>query len=173
MPKLKYMRKNTILFSISIGTLVYVLISLFCGQNGLWAESQLAVQKMNLCNNIAEIQKINDELSLEYIALIQDNEVISAHARRLGFVKEGERIVKISGIPPKTQKAYSVGKFYKIEQIQYVPEHICKILGFSVSFLSFLIGCLVILSKKNQTSQGIKSKSKVITEFTEVPSGNF
>ncbi|MBQ1983067.1 MAG: septum formation initiator family protein, partial [Spirochaetaceae bacterium] len=83
------MRKNTILLSISIGTLVYVLISLFCGQNGLWAESQLASQKMDLCNNIAQIQKINDELSLEYTALMQDNEVISAHARRLGFVNDG------------------------------------------------------------------------------------
>ena len=51
------MRKITILFSISLGTLVYVLVSLFCGQNGLWAESQLVSQKMDLCTNIAKIQK--------------------------------------------------------------------------------------------------------------------
>ena len=143
------MRKNTILLSISIGTLVYVLISLFCGQNGLWAESQLALQKMNLCNNIAEIQKINDELSLEYTALTKDNEVISAHARRLGFVNDGEKIVKISGIPPITQKAYSVGKFYKLDSIQFIPEYICKIIGISVSCLCFFICFLVFISEKN------------------------
>ena len=165
------MRKITILFSISIGTFVYVLISLFCGQNGLWAESQLAVQKMNLCSNIASIQKINDELSLEYMALTQDSEVISAHARRLGFVKEGEHLVKISGIPPKTQKAYSVGKFYKVEDIQFVPEHICKILGFCVSFLTFFIAFLISLSEKKYENK--KIDTKVINNFAEVSSGNF
>ena len=160
------MRKNTILLSISIGTLVYVLISLFCGQNGLWAESQLASQKMNLCNNIAEIQKINDELSLEYTALTKDSEVISAHARRLGFVKDGEKIVKISGIPPITQKAFSVGKFYKRDNIQFIPDYICKIIGISVSLLSFFICFLVFVSEKNNP------KAKVINEFSEVVSGN-
>lgn len=165
------MRKITILFSISIGTFVYVLVSLFCGQNGLWAESQLAVQKMNLCSNIASIQKINDELSLEYMALTQDSEVISAHARRLGFVKEGEHLVKISGIPPKTQKAYSVGKFYKVEDIQFVPEHICKILGFCVSFLTFFIAFLISLSEKKLDNK--KINTKVINNFAEVSSGNF
>ncbi len=167
------MRKNIILFSISVGTLVYVLISLFCGQNGVWAESQLVNQKMDLCNNIAQIQKINDELSLEYTALMLDKEVISAHARRLGFVNDGEKIVKISGIPPKTQKAYSVGKFYKRDNIQFVPEYICKIIGFSVSFLSFLICLLVFLTEKSNNSQAVKSKTKLMNEFTEVASGNF
>ncbi len=166
------MRKFTVLFSISIGTLVYVLVSLFCGQNGLWAESQLAVQKMNLCSNIAKIQKINDELILEYTALTKDDEVISAHARRLGFVKEGEHLVKISGIPPKTQKAYSVGKYYKISEIQFVPEYICKILGFSVSFLTFFICFLISLSDKKNT-QTVKTEKNIVNTFTEVTSGNF
>ncbi len=167
---MKYMRKITILFSISIGTLVYVLVSLFCGQNGLWAESQLAVQKMNLCTNIANIQKINDELTLEYTALTQDSEVISAHARRLGFVKDGEYLVKISGIPPKTQKAYSVGKFYKMEEIQFVPEHICKILGFCVSFLTFFILFLISLGEKK--SKKVKVNTNSINNFAEVSCGN-
>ena len=167
------MRKNTILFSISIGTLVYVLVSLFCGQNGVWAESQLVAQKMNLWNNIAQIQKINDELSLEYTALTHDSEVISAHARRLGFVKDGEKLVKISGIPPKTQKAYSVGKYYKRDAIQYIPEYICKIIGVSVSLLCFIICFLVYISDKGEVHTKVKSKSPVVNGFTEVASGNF
>lgn len=170
MPKIKYMRKFTILFSISIGTFVYVLVSLFCGQNGLWAESQLVKQKMNLCTNISNIQKINDELSLEHTALLKDSEVISAHARRLGFVMEGEHLVKISGIPPKTQKAYSVGKFYKIEEIQFVPEHICKILGICVSFLTFFIAFLISLGEKKSANE--KTNTKVINNLVEVSSGN-
>ena len=80
------MRKNTILLSISIGTLVYVLISLFCGQNGLWAESQLASQKMDLCNNIAQIQKIND---VEKAAIIIGNFVLRGdHQGQLHGFKE-------------------------------------------------------------------------------------
>lgn len=167
------MRKITILLSISLGTLVYVLVSLFCGQNGLWAESQLATQKIDLCTNIAKIQKINDELVLEHTALMQDTEVISAHARRLGFVKEGEHLVKISGIPPITQKAYSVGNFYKRSQIQFVPEKICKILGICVSFLVFFISFLVFLGEKNSKTQAVKSTIKISNGFTEVTSGNF
>lgn len=167
------MRKITILFSISLGTLIYVLVSLFCGQNGLWAESQLVSQKMDLCTNIAKIQKINDELVLEHTSLMKDSEVISGHARRLGFIKDGEHLLKISGIPPQTQKAYSVGKYYKRNSIQFVPEYICKILGLSVCFLSFFICFLVSLTEKNSKKQKVKINSSLVKEFTEVPSGNF
>lgn len=166
------MRNFTVLFSISIGTLVYILVSLFCGRNGLWAESQLAVQKINLCTNIANIQKINDELTLEYTALTQDSEVISAHARRLGFIKDGEHLVKISGIPPKTQKAYTVGKFYKIDEIQFVPEHICKILGVCVSLLTMFICFFISLAGKKSELHILKTDSKIINDFTEVTSAN-
>lgn len=156
------MNKTNVLISISIGTLVYVLVSLFCGQNGVWAESQLAKQKQELCDNIYTIQSLHEQLVVESLALTKDIDVIAAYARKLGFVNDGEHIIKISGINPQTQKSYSIGKSYIRKPIQFIPEWICKILGFCFFGLSLLVNFLLSLSNK---------PSKVV--YREVTNGNF
>ena len=76
-----------------------MLISFLGGQNGLWAMRQLEEQRQEISINMAEIAKINEELELEYTALRNDMDVVAAYARRLGFVAEGETLVKVTGLP--------------------------------------------------------------------------
>ncbi len=142
------MKRMYFLISVSVGTLIYVLVSLFFGAGGLWAESQLIKQRNLLSENVREIQKINDDLELEYTSLLEDPEVIASYARRLGFVKEGEHIVRFTGGAKLPEKIYSTGSYYDIEKIQFIPEWICKVLGISVFVLCLLLFFLLDLNKK-------------------------
>ena len=91
---------------------MYVLISFLGGQNGLWAMRQLEEQRQEISINMAEIVKINEELELEYTALRNDMDVVAAYARRLGFVAEGETLVKVTGLPTYYTTMYDTGLEY-------------------------------------------------------------
>ena len=80
------------------GTLAYSLLSIFWGQSGIWAQRQLEEQKKVISARTQEIQKINDELNLEKTAIRDDADVIAAYARKLDYVFENEKLVKIKGL---------------------------------------------------------------------------
>ena len=143
------MKRSYFLISVSIATLVYSLVNLFFGSTGLWAEAQLVKQRNKLAQNVTEIKKINDELSLEYTSLLKDSDVIASYARKLGFVREGEHIVRFTGGLKMNEKIYSAGSYYECENIQYIPEWICKVLGLSVFFLCMILSLLLYLNDRN------------------------
>lgn len=146
-PISRSMVKAKILISISVGTLVYVLISFFGGQSGLWAMRQLEEQRQNISINKAKIEKIHDDLTLEYTALRNDMEVVAAYARRLGFVGEGEMLVKISGLPTYYTTMYDAGTIMRQSEIKFIPEWIAKASGCIVSALMMVLLLLKDLSK--------------------------
>lgn len=147
MPNTLSMVKAKILISVSVGTLVYVLISFFGGQNGIWAMKQLEEQRQNIYINKSEIERINEELTLEYTALRSDMEVVAAYARRLGFVAEGEKLVKISGLPTYYTTMYDTGSIMRKAPIKFIPDWIAKITGCVVFGLMFILLALRDLSK--------------------------
>ncbi len=142
------MKRMYFLISASVGTLIYVLVSLFFGAGGLWAESQLVKQRNLLSANVREVQKINDDLELEYNSLLKDPEVIASYARRLGFVKDGEYIVRFTGGAKLPERVYSTGSYYEVEKIQFIPEWICKVLGISVFLLCLTLLVLLDLNER-------------------------
>jgi cell division protein FtsB len=132
------MSKVEVLTAVFLGTLVYVLISVFGGQDGLWAKRQLEVQKHEISLRAAEIIRINMDLQLEYQALKNDPEVIASFARKMGYVSDGEKLVKINGLPVKAQTVYNTGTVLKRRELVYIPEYVCKILGIIVALLMLL-----------------------------------
>jgi cell division protein FtsB len=133
------MKRFRFLTASLAGTLLYVVISLFGGQNGLWASQQMLEQKRILSTHTAEIQRIHDRLDLEYTALEQDPDVISAYARKLGYVSDGEKLVKISGLASSVDEIYDTGKIQKPSDLQYLPEWVCKLLSLAIGMLVFIM----------------------------------
>lgn len=140
------------LLSIFIGIFAYVIISIFAGPDGIWAYKQLNNQKNILSTNVEKIQKINDTLTLDYKALEDDVGFISSRARSLGFIYEGEKLVKIQGISDNEMSVYDTGSFVVLEDISYVSEKLCKILGVLCFGLSFSILGLIDLKSKNRVN---------------------
>ncbi|MDR1785987.1 MAG: septum formation initiator family protein [Spirochaetaceae bacterium] len=129
------MFKIRILAAIFAGTLVYVALALVAGKNGLWAEQQLEAQMLEVSLRTAEIAALNGELELEYLGLRDSPEVIGAYAKKLGYVAEGERLIKITGIPQRTQPVYSTGTALRHGKIRFFPEWVCKTVGICVALL--------------------------------------
>ncbi|MCH5291789.1 MAG: septum formation initiator family protein [Treponema sp.] len=133
------MMRFRFLASTLAGTLVYVLVSLCVGRDGVWAEKQLLEQKRELSAHTAAIQKVNDELSLEKLALQKDRDVIAAFAKSLGYVGRGERLVKISGLAAQERRMYDPGMVMKHHEVKYLPEEYCKVAGLVVFILVYAI----------------------------------
>ena len=152
------MKRFSFLVASFLGILAYVTISLIGGKDGLWSETQLNEQKQILSLHTAEIQKINDELSLECTALQKDSDVIAAYAKRLGYVGENEKLVKITGLQTAPVTLYNTGTVLKRQPVFYISEWICKACGLLVFSIAFIIFMLWHISHKIETPDVAKLK---------------
>ena len=157
MKRAKYL---TVLFA---GTLVYIIMSLSFGQNSLKCYSQMEEQKRIVSKQKAEIQNINTELQLELYALKNDKAVIAAYARKMDYVIDDEKLIKITGLKPYQNQIYDTGKVIRHQEPEYVSEKLCKCCGIVAAFVVLLImlifdfkkGEFHILKKKNNLVAGI------------------
>ncbi len=126
------MIKFRLLAAVLSGTFFYVLTSISCGRNSIWAERQLEEQKRLLSSHTVEIEKINEELSLEKVALEKDMDVVAAYARKLSYLRNGEKLVIISGLASAESRIYDPGTVLFHNEVKYFPEWFCKCVGLVV-----------------------------------------
>lgn len=138
-----------LLVSALAGTVMYVAVSVFAGQNGINSYRQLELQKREIAKQTTIIQHINDDLNLEKYALSNDKDVIAAYARKLDYVKDGETLVKITGLKPFEHPLYDTGTVLRKTDVSYIPEDICKILGISFFFMTIILFFFIDLSNGN------------------------
>ncbi|MBR6193459.1 MAG: septum formation initiator family protein [Treponema sp.] len=135
------------LIAACIGTFFYVVISFVGGRDGLWATRQMTEQKMILSANANEIQNTNIKLSLEKKALENDLEVVGAYAKGLGYIYEGEKLMKISGLKPHENQIYDAGTVLKHVDAEFIPEKTCKGVGLVIFFFTYFVLLLVDFSR--------------------------
>ncbi len=145
MKRAKYL---TVLFA---GTLVYILTSLAFGQNSFKCYSQMEEQKRIVSKQKAEIQSINTELMLELTALKNDKAVIAAYARKMDYVTDDEKLVKITGLKPYQNQLYDTGTVIRHTEPEYVSEKLCKASGIAAAMLVLLV-LLIVDIKKGEIS---------------------
>ncbi|NLM01213.1 MAG: septum formation initiator family protein [Treponema sp.] len=143
------MNKFHFLLSVFIGTFIYVMISFCFGSNGLWAESQLKEQRNILSMHINDLSKQQESLAVSYNAIQKDKDVIASYARKIGYVADNEKIIKISGLPTIYDLNEKVEKGYFKIAPKYFPEWICKVCGFVVFFVINLLLTLKNILKKS------------------------
>ena len=142
------------------------MVSMFAGSDGVWARNQLLEQKRILSANTASIEKTYEELSLEKVALQKDMDVIAAYARKLGYVQEGEKIVKINGLTVRETQIFDAGSVVKHEESKYVPEMYCKGVGLAVFALVY---SLLLLLDYTRGLLKVGSKKKYYDELKGIP----
>ena len=160
---LSIMEKCRFLTAVLVGTLFYVILAFVGGRDGLWAQSQLQKQKQKLSAHTAQIEKNYDELSLEKLALQKDSDVIAALARKLGYVSEGEKLVKITGLPSRETHIFDPGTLVRHHEVKYIPEWLCKSSALTIMILAYFVlfladlqkGCIHFPSRKKFSSGGI------------------
>lgn len=152
------MRRAKYLLVVFIGTLVYVFLSLTVGQNSITCYRQLEDQKRIVSKQKTEIQNINSELILELTALKSDKAVIAAYARKLDYVGDGEKLIKINGLKPSESTLYETGSVVRHKEPDYVSERLCKIAAICSAILVFV---LLLLSDSKKT-KFTRSRNNVI-----------
>ncbi len=143
------MKRTKYIFPIFIATLIYVLLSMTLGPNGFKCIDQMEEQKRILSKQTSDIQNINSELQLELTALTNDKAVIAAYARKLDYVSDDEKLVKITGLKPAQTTLYDTGTLVKHETPSYLDEKFCKIIAFFFGFMTFVIMFLYDVNKGN------------------------
>ncbi|MFI3256761.1 MAG: septum formation initiator family protein [Spirochaetales bacterium] len=146
-----------LLLATCCGVLVYVCISVLGGQEGIWAYNQLQNHKIVLAQHLTELQQINEQLNIDSNALKYDNDVLIAYAKKMGFIHEGEVLVKISGFADSPAFVYNTGVKILRPKIIYIPDELAKCIGFIV-FVSYnLIASLIAFKKSLRTNDSVKA----------------
>ncbi len=154
-----------VLVAALAGTVIYVLVSFTCGKDGIWADGQLREQKRILSARADEIQKINDSLSLEYTALEKDPDVIAGFARKMGYVRDGEKVVKINGLINIDEYHFETGTPVKSVEPYSLPEWFCKLAGLLMFFVTYLYLILKDFRVKDAAVKKNKVKIKGIPVY--------
>ena len=155
------MNRAKYLAAIFFGTFVYVLLSMTFGQNSLHCYNKMEEQKRIISKQTTEIQNINSELSLELAALQNDRAVIASYAHKLDYVSDGEKLVKITGLRPAQTTLYDTGSVLRHEEPDFLPEKVCKIVGFGFALLFTIIFLLYDISAGNIVPG--KNKKPIVT----------
>ena len=154
---------SKVLVSAFLGTLVYAVLVLYGGQNGIKSYNDLYEQKKIVARATTKMEFLNNDLTLESKALQKDKEVIAAYARQLGYVFPGEKLVRINGLSQYQSSLYDVGTVQKHSEGTYLSEQFCKFIGFSFFTVSLIVmlaisfarGELVFGKKDKKIVQGI------------------
>ena len=155
------MKRAKYLFAIFTATLAYVLVSITVGQNSIRCFNQMEEQRRIISKQTDDIQNINSELQLELTALQFDKAVIAAYARRLDYVSDDEKIVKITGLKPAQTALYDTGTVIRHVDPEYLPEKYCKIIGLFFGVLTLFILFLYDVNAGNIVLD--KNKKPIIT----------
>ncbi|MBQ8679549.1 MAG: septum formation initiator family protein [Treponema sp.] len=155
------MKRAKYLFTIISATLAYVLLSVTVGQNSIKCFNQMEEQRRIISKRTDDIQNINSELQLELTALQFDKAVIAAYARRLDYVSDDEKLVKITGLKPAQTALYDTGTVLRHEEPEFLPEKYCKMIGLFFGFLTFMVLFLYDLNSGNIVFD--KNKKPIVT----------
>ena len=145
------MNRAKYLISVLVATFTYVLFSLTVGQNSFRVLKNMEQQKQILSVQVEELQNLNSELSLEYSALLNDKDVIAAYARKLDYVNDGEKLVKVTGLKPFENSLYDTGKVIRHTECDFLSEKYCKLIGLFFGLMTFVLMFLYDINKGNIT----------------------
>lgn len=149
-----------------VGTLVYALLAMTVGCDGIWCYKQLEEQRRSISARANSIQKINDELTMERLALERDKSVLAAYAHRLEYVKDNEKLIKITGLKPYENTIYDTGTPLRRHDIKCMSEATCKTAGFAFFVLTSFIMLLFDLGASASSEAYSSSPHKTVSSLT-------
>lgn len=155
------MKRAKYFFAIFSAAFSYVLVSVTVGQNSIRCFNQMEEQRRVISKRTDDIQNINSELRLELTALQFDKAVIAAYARRLDYVRDDEKLVKITGLKPAQTALYDTGTILRHEEPEFLSEKYCKMIGVFFGILTFVILFLYDVNAGNIVFG--RKKSPIIT----------
>ena len=123
--------------SAYVSLICLIIINLFAGRGGVLSYLELNRYKETVELNIAKLEQINRNLSLDSNKLINQKDEIRIQARNLGWVEENEGIFVVDGYE-HASAGYTMGKILSREGGPVSRRHSSLIIAF-LSGLSIYI----------------------------------
>lgn len=142
-----------IIFPIFIGTLVYSILTFCVGPRGLWPMEQLEKQKIRISSNLDVLYTINQNLDSHLQNLSANPDTISVYAHELGYVAEGEQLIKLAGFSGGIDRKLVAGNTVFKEKPKFLSEWICKMLGLISGILVFFLFPMFFLENKHDNTK--------------------
>lgn len=102
--------KVTSLLSISLfGFATYLFLEFFFGSYGILAYRAMERYVDRAEERYESVEEIQQDLRLQVHLLTTDAETIRLEARDVGYIQEGERIVRVEGHSPRSRHRYMPG----------------------------------------------------------------
>lgn len=133
-----------IAFPVFITALVYTFLSCFFGPKGLYSQRFLENQRDVLINHIELIKQTGLELDVFIQNLTADPETIEVFAHDLGYIRDNERIIKLTGFSSGVRNNFEHGSLMSLKKASFISDYLCKTIAFSLGILTALFELVLL-----------------------------
>ena len=131
------MKAARLVLLLSLGFMLRSLALFLWGGGGLADYRRVAAGRGELAANLEELKRINSGLRREVESLGSDPERVGLEARKLGYFREGERVVRFEGKEPR-RSSYTLGALVRVIPPRERSDWIWKLAGVGVPVLAYL-----------------------------------
>ncbi len=125
-----------------IGFVVYCTLSLLLGPMGLRAYSELEARAGYMRENLSSLESTNNSARARMESMQSDPEVLTLEARSLGYVREGEVVVRL-GFPEGPVFTRDPGTLIPFLVPQGIPDSKLKTIAIVSALFAFFSSLLV------------------------------
>lgn len=104
-----------------------------------------------LKTNIMNLSEIREELEIELNNISADPKTIEIYAHELGFISEGEGLIRLAGFSGDISKNLYTGDIIIPSKPSYIPEWICRLAGMVSGLIVLLFSLILKQGKRIQT----------------------
>ena len=122
------MKAARLVLLLSVGFLLRSLALFLWGNGGLGDYRKVEAGRVQLAANIEELKGINSGLRREVESLGSDPERVALEARRLGYFRQGQHVVRFQGEAPR-RSSYILGALVRVQVPRERRDWIWKLMG--------------------------------------------
>lgn len=135
-----------VIFPFFVMASVYTLLMFFFGPTGIYSQKKLEEEIKNLVKNVNLINRTGEELDIMIKNLTSDEQTIKIFAHDLGYVNEGEGIIKFTSFKIDPLRDVACGNAITVKKHTFLSDSICKRFAFMMGLVSLIIEILVLKS---------------------------